>query len=222
MQDLDSNKKEGRMPRWSVWKNAIRFAAVGVVIFLSVRIEPLESRLQREKVFDVEAYVNGLLHDSLAAPIATAPEICALLGRLSSATDAEWASLGRQTAIGSRYCFLVRGTGIVERVEADAVVLRLTDSGRSCDVRVATEYVFGNEIRDATGMVRLEDFDDLTTFNQVSEFINERIRTQVLPPFVNEVRSHDTVDVVGACCINKRLMGVEDVELVPLKLNILR
>ena len=222
MQAMDRNKHTHNRRSLSVWKRAVLFVIAGVVLFLSIRIEPLGSQDQQDTVFDVAAYVDAFFADSLVERIDAAPEVCTLIDELSLATEDEWAVMGNQVAIGSKYCFLTRGNGIVARVDTDAVVLRLAGSDGPRNVRVATEYVFGNEVRDASGMIRLEDFDDLTVFNQLSEVINERIRTQVLPTFVNSVEVRDSVFVAGACCMNTRLRDMEDIELIPIELNIYR
>ena len=222
MQAMDSNNpKAGKRDR-KLLGYAIFLAFIGVLVFFSIRIKPLDSRMQQETTFDIAAYVDDFFRDSLPGRIDQALEVCVLFSHLSVGNDADWEQHGHRPTIGSRYYFLTVGTGIVEQVEESFVVLNMIGADMPCTVRIATEYIFGNAVRDASGVIQLEDLDDLTTFNRISEIINERIRTQVLPPFVNAVQLNDTVFVAGACSINKRLMDTTAVELVPIDLKINR
>ena len=122
--------------------------------------------------------------------------------------------------IGNIRYFLVKGEGQVLSInENDVTVLAVADSNKKA-IRIATEFVFGNAIRDASGKIDINEFSNTMDFNSVSAEINKIIRSQVLPQFKAKVKKGDTVQFAGAIELNKEHLNVEDIELMPVQLKI--
>jgi predicted lipoprotein len=89
-------------------------------------------------------------------------------------------------------------------------------------VKLATEYIYGNAIRDASGLVDIKDFTNATDLNNISEELNKKVRTLLLPEFKKQVRKADTLEVFGAIELNKEHINFNFLELIPMRINILR
>ncbi len=101
-------------------------------------------------------------------------------------------------SIGNVRYGLVKVTGKVLSVNDDDVVILTGNKDNQHTVKIATEYVYGNAIRDASRLVNIKDFVNTTDLNKISEELNKRVRTKVLPAFKGTVQKADSVVCTGA------------------------
>ena len=86
---------------------------------------------------------------------------------------------------------------------------------------MATVYIFGNEIRDASGELLLQDVGELTKFNAVSELINKKVRDDIIPHFLNEVQVGQKIRLAAAFALNRRVGVTDDFEVMPIQMQII-
>lgn len=205
-------------------RKVLKYGLIGLVsIFLlynSFYVVSLDSRISKQVDGEAELLADMYLTERLPEVLASAPEPCALLQALTQ-EDADWEQYGKQTNIGNRYYFLVNGEGIVEEINDSFVRIKFGAGPEACSLRLATVYIFGNEIRDASGALRLEDVGELAKFNAISEIINKQVREQVVPAFLDAVQVGQRVSVKGAFALNKRLGITADFEVMPTELQII-
>ncbi|MEZ5073077.1 MAG: DUF2291 family protein [Bacteroidales bacterium] len=85
---------------------------------------------------------------------------------------------GKQLGISQSWYYLVRGQTVEEVGEEDFRVWhRQPDTAQ-----VATDFIFGNAVRDASGLVSIDDFVNTTDFNNVSIALNRRVSDEVVAP----------------------------------------
>ena len=89
-------------------------------------------------------------------------------------------------------------------------------------VRLATEFIYGNAIRDASGLVDIKDFPNTMDLNNISEELNKMVRKTVLPPFKAAVKKGDKVIVTGSIEIHKEHIKWNELEIIPVQLQIVQ
>ena len=104
--------------------------------------------------------------------------------------------------------------------ENDVLLQSKTDSSHYT-FHIATEFVFGNAIRDASGQIDINEFKNTMDFNNVSAEINKIVRAEVLPPFKKNIKKGDTVQFAGAIELNREHLNISDIEVIPVQLKIL-
>ena len=85
---------------------------------------------------------------------------------------------------------------------------------------LATEFVYGNAIRDASRLVDIKDFPVTSDLNSISEELDRIVRTTVLPSFKKTVKKGDKVNIVAAIQLNKEHIKWNGLELLPVRLQI--
>jgi predicted lipoprotein len=85
---------------------------------------------------------------------------------------------------------------------------------------VALEYIFGNAVRDASGLIDVNDFSNTMDFNNISDEINKIIKERVVPPFKTNVAEGELVEFVGALELNRGNVNLDLIEMIPVKLAI--
>jgi predicted lipoprotein len=115
----------------------------------------------------------------------------------------------------------VKGIGVITDLDEDKATLLAKDDSSEQKVILATEFVFGNAIRDASGLININEFNNTMDFNNVSAEINKIIRNEVLPPFKNAVQKGDTIQFTGAIELNKIHLKLDNIEVIPIQLQII-
>jgi predicted lipoprotein len=171
--------------------------------------------------FDPVAFVDRFWNDRLitgAAGAVDAPELVAAIGR-----DRESArrTYGRSVGLGSVYYYFVKGTGRIVSVEKDSVGLSLGAEQPLVQVSLATGNIFGNAVRDGTGLLDVNDFANSQDFNALSSEINRRIEEQVLPAFRERAAVGARVRFVGCAEIIDEEMDLHPLRVVPIVAEVL-
>ncbi len=173
----------------------VLFWFIGLVIIGGVcclcppfRIVPLGQAGQKQLhgAFDAPAFARALWNQKLMPATARAVPIAELLTSLTQDPTAARQRFGRALGLTSTICFFVRGSGRIVAVEKEGVGVALDDAPAGSGVRLSTGLLFGNTIRDATGLLNVNDFPNSQDFNAISAELNRLVENQVLPT----LRSH--------------------------------
>ena len=115
--------------------------------------------------------------------------------------------------VGNIRYFLVKGEGTVASVGDNTISISLP-TGET--VQLATEFIFGNATRDASGIIQITDFDNTTDLNSVSAALNDIIRKQVVPPLKAMAKPGSRLRFVGAMELNQAHVHLDNLVLIPI------
>jgi predicted lipoprotein len=196
---------------------------IGLVAYKSVFIIKL-SELQtiEPKAFDAPAFVQQLWDNKLPARLDSALTLDTLRAALKVNPAQAFESHFNSMSIGNVRYGLVKVTGKVLSVNDDDVELLIGNKDNQHTIKIATEYVYGNALRDASGLVEIKDFVNTTDLNKISEELNKRVRTKVLPAFKGTVKKADSVFCIGAIELNQAHYSMDDLEIIPVQCKIVQ
>ncbi|WP_341224910.1 DUF2291 family protein [uncultured Arcticibacterium sp.] len=143
----------------------------------------------------------------------TATDLSTLKAALSTQSDSAFANFGNRLGIGESAYFMVNVAGKVLRIN-DGEILIQTDEGES--IAVQTKFIFGNAIRDASGLVALTDYKTNADFNKLSEALNTIVREEKLPKAVQKIKVGDVIKVEGALKLTKGQPLNTQLEILPV------
>jgi len=193
---------------------------IGLLAYKSVFIVKL-SELQtiEPKDFDAPAFVQKLWEGPRPARLDSALTLDALQAALKANPAQTFDHYLNSMSIGNVRYGLVKVTGKVVAVNDDDVTVA---AGNNLTVKIATEYVYGNAIRDASCLVNIKDFVNTSDLNKISEALNKRVRNVVLPPFKSKVKKDDVVACTGAIELNQEHFSLDDLEIIPVQCKIIQ
>lgn len=168
--------------RTCLWFLVVIPVVVLCVVFPPVRIvsrHRIQARVAAT-VFDARAFVATFWTNQLLPACSRAVDAHALLVALRTNPAMAGRELGRCFGVGRQWYFFLRGAGRVLDVCPDAVALGVDDDPEP-DVLIELGPVFGNTVRDATGLLDVNRFPNSQDFNQISAELNRKIETEVLP-----------------------------------------
>lgn len=198
-------------------KNILIVVVIIVVGWNSVYFAKLdEVRASKAlKDFDAGKYAVEFWDKKLVPNLDKAVDIQELISLISTDEAKAFDTYSHALGIGNLRYFLVSGTASIDRIDNDYIIL-------NNNTRIATEYIFGNAVRDASGLIDINDFANTMDFNNVSAEINKIVREKVIPPFKAKIKNDNTVDFVGAIELNKEHLQLNNIEIIPIQLKIVK
>jgi len=201
-------------------KYIILIVIMATVAYNSVYFKKLDevNASRSAKQFNAAAYAQTFWTTKLIPNLDKAIDITQLTTMLSTNAPKTFDAYSHALGIGNLRYFLVKGKGTIASVNEDDVsILLQRDTSRQI-LTLATEYIFGNAIRDATGLVNVNDFTNTMDFNNVSAELNKVIREKVLPPFKQQAKKGDKVEFTGAIELNKEHLDISKIEVIPVRI----
>jgi predicted lipoprotein len=206
-------------------KKIIKYVIVVIVILLvaynSVCFKKLDEvkAEQTAKAFNAASYAQNFWEKKLTPSLNTAISVDKLIPLLSNDPAKAFDTYSHALGIGNLRYFLIQGKGSITAIDADDITVSIAGlTGQK--VKIATEYIFGNAARDATGLININDFNNTMDFNNVSAEINAIIRNKVLPQ-LKHAKVGNSISFTGAIELNKEHLNLSQIEAVPVAVNIL-
>ncbi|MDR6808587.1 putative lipoprotein [Dyadobacter sp. BE34] len=196
-------------------------AVIALLAYNSVYFKKLDEVKAGTGAFDAAGYAKDFWAKKLMPGLPKAVELGALTAQLKTEKDKAFEQHSHALGIGNIGYFLVKGKGTVTDVSENEVSVALSVGGEGAgNVRIATEYIFGNAVRDASGAIDINAFTNSMDFNNVSAEINKLIRKKVIPPFKSNVQKGDRVAFHGAIELNRGHLQLNSIEIIPVSLQI--
>lgn len=192
-----------------IYKYGLLMLALTFLGYHSVYFEKLsEIKADVAVAFDFQAFADSLYYQGMLKKV-TAVELSQLSASIQTDAESAFEKYGNRLGIGNAAYFMVQCKGEITEITEDEIQLSTENAGA---VSINIRYIFGNALRDASGLVKLTDFKTNTEFNKVSEALNALVRTKVIPPIVAGLQIGDRIEVVGALKLSKK--ELEDPALV--------
>lgn len=199
-------------------KYVLTIVIVVFVAYNSVYFKKLSDvKASATKAFDPVSYAKNYLDKKLLPAADKAPDVDKLLTQLSSNPKEAFKANAHALDIGNTRFFMVKGQGIITAIDENDVYI--STPGKQT-IKIATEYIFGNALRDAPGIITVNDFTNSMDLNNVSAEVDKLIRNEVLPPFKSKAKKGDTITFSGAFELNQEHLNLNNIEIIPASLHI--
>lgn len=164
--------------------------------------------------FDAADFVREFWVEKLLPATARAADVTKVLETIAADPGKVREQFGRTVGVSSSYFLFVRGAGRVVRVSEDEIGLAVKGAGEAVDVSVPLGLVFGNAVRDGTGLLDSSHYPNAQQFNDISAALNGIVETNVLPQLQEVAALGKRLQFAG--CVE---VGDEELDLIPLKLT---
>lgn len=165
-----------------------------------------EIKKQKSASFDFTAFADSLYNKGILQNTKVI-DLNELQSQIQANQDSAFKAHGNRLGIGNSAFFMIKSAGKVVSITDGKIKINAAENGI---ISVDTKYIFGNAIRDASGLVKLTDFKTNADFNKVSEALNTIIREKALPPITKNIKIGDKITVTGALKLSKKeVLGLE-------------
>ncbi|HSC55048.1 MAG TPA: DUF2291 family protein [Phnomibacter sp.] len=206
-------------------KKYVKYTLVLIAVLLlgykSVYFEKLSTRKNNTtEAFDVASFSRDLWRKDFPAKMDSAVDLSVLIDAMQEAKGAAFEKYTHALAIGNYRYALIKAKLRVIEVKEDEVMAGINHHDSVLIVNAATEFIYGNAIRDASGLIQVKDYPNASDLNSISEGLNKIVRTEVLPDFKKKVKAGDNLDIVAAIELNKEHLHWHGIELLPVRIQI--
>ncbi len=202
-------------------RTIILLALAAFLLYQSIYIRKLSDvKSNVAAKLDTGAFAKKLWDEKFPAKLDGAISLDNLVEAVSADPDFAFEEFTNALAIGNYRYALVKLDGVVKEVREDECLIATTVADSMLMVKVATEFIFGNALRDASALIAVKDYPNSDDLNGISESLNKIVRTNVIPPFKQSVKNGDKVAIVGAIEINKEHIHWQGSEIIPVRLQI--
>ncbi|UWX54279.1 DUF2291 domain-containing protein [Maribacter litopenaei] len=123
--------------------------------YFSITIRPIGDPLGEQTTFDAEEYAENLLKSVLPNNYDNAIPLNELVAQLKIDSDTAFQKWSNAIALGDVGYFLISTSGIVSEINENEVLLV---DRNNIDAHLQTEFIYGNAIRDASGLIDNKEF----------------------------------------------------------------
>ena len=178
-------------------------------------IRPIKSE-SSELAQNAPAKAGARKLDTLAA-YATGTDVMQLWNAFDADLSKANSQYGRQAGLGGAWYFRVQGTGIVDSIEKNRLVLSIANSPRRVSLDMGV--VVDSTVREAIG-VKASEFANSQDFNAVSTELNRQVEQDVIAPNRERLTPGVSVSFVGCAKINGK-SDLDPLRLIPIRIEIL-
>jgi len=204
-------------------KYLLLIVVIGLVAYKSVYIKRLSGmKVSTDEKFDAVAFSKKLWEEKLPVKISSAVELAVFIKAAHANPADAFSKYTNALGIGNYRYALVKAEGTVIEIGEDDITLQIKIDDSLMTAKLATEFIYGNAIRDASGLVDVKDFPNTMDLNNISEELNKMVRKTVLPPFKTAVKKGDKIIVNGAIEIHKEHIKWNELEIIPVRLQVLQ
>jgi predicted lipoprotein len=105
-------------------------------------------------------------------------------------------------------------------ISDSGIALAVTQSTTQPEVLLETGLLFGNALRDGTGLLDVNDYPNSQDFNGISAALNHLAETRVLPRLRERARIGATVRFVCCAEVNDEATDLHPLRLVPIQAEV--
>lgn len=203
--------------KYSIWAIVVLFTLYNSVYFK--KLSDVKKANKTEE-FDAAAYARAFWDNELLPATTGSIEFTDLLHLLKQSPQKAFDEHSHALGIGNIRYFLTNGKAEIISVNEDDVTLLVDDGVSKTQVTLATEFIYGNAVRDAVDVINLNEFTNTMHLNKVSAEINKIIRNKIVPPFKVQAKKSDKIIFSGAIELNQKHLNLRSIELIPVTLEI--
>ena len=173
---------------------------------------------QQQGKFDAPSFARQFWDEKLLPAASNAVPVGELLAALAQDPAAARQRFCRSPGLSATTYAFVKGSGRIVSIEKDAIRLALDGAVAGTQIELATGLLFGNAVRDASGLLNVSDFPNSQEFNDLSTELNRLVETQVVPALREHAAAGQMLRFTG--CIELEESDTPKVlSVIPLKLE---
>ena len=204
-----------RAARWFIAAVAI----AGVCwVFPLFHVVPLK-KAETEKsagVFNATRFAETFWTNRLLPSVGTAVKTDVLLPAIQTNAAAAKKKFSRSVGLSESYFYFLSGTGRVVSISDDGISLAMSDNSTNAEILLETGPVFGDAIRDGTGLLNVNDYPNSQDFNGISAALDHLVETRVLPKLRQQAKAGTKISFAGCAEVDDESTDLKPLKVIPV------
>jgi predicted lipoprotein len=201
------------------WLIAIAICAIICWLFPLFHVVPLKTATvdAAAKNFDAAVFGEKFWAEKLLPAADKAVSAGVLLAAIQAGPSTARTNYSRSVGLSDSYFYFLQGRGRVVSVSDDAVGVAVTPGSTNAEIMLQTGLVFGDAIRDGTGLLNANDYPNSQDFNDISAALNHIVETKILPGLRKRVKVGANIFFAGCAEVDDESSDLHPLKLVPIE-----
>ena len=170
--------------------------------------------------FNATDFAETFWTNQLLASLAKTVKAETLLPAIQSDATTAKKKFSKTVGLSENYFYFVSGSGRVVAVSDDEVSLAVTDSSTNVEISLQTGLVFGDAIRDGTGLLNASDYPNSQDFNDISAALNHLVETRVLPKLREQAKVGAKISFAGCAEVDDESTDLKPLKVIPIQTEV--
>jgi predicted lipoprotein len=192
---------------------------VGFILSQSVYFQRLETvrTTQDQERFDPRSFARDYWDNRLPDALVDAVDAARLIDLFDRDMATAVRDHARTLGIASHHAYLISGSGTVVSLGESGIVVSL-DGMPGQEILIATEDIYGNAVRDASGLIDVSDFPNTMEFNMISSEINTIVSEDVVKPALALAAEGENIRFFGATEVRESAPELNPLRIIPIRI----
>jgi predicted lipoprotein len=205
-----------RVVRWII---ALAVAAGVCWLFPLFHLVPLQTAKAEKAAakFDATQFAETFWDKQLLPALDKAVKANVLLAAIQSDPATAKKKFSRSVGFSDTYFYFVSGTGRVVSVSDDEVSLAITPGSTNAEVTLLAGLIFGDAIRDGTGLLNGGAYANSQDFNDISAALDHLVETRVLPGLHQQEKIGAQISFAGCAEVDDEANDLKPLKVIPIQ-----
>ena len=205
--------------RWAGWLIAMVVVAGLCWFFPLFHVVSMEQATKEKSaaVFDPKRFAQVFWEARLPYAFSNAVPAEVLLPILQTNAAEAKQKFSRSVGVSESYTYFLSGKGRVLSVNEDEVQLAVTPSATNAEVSLQLGLLFSSVVRDAPGVLNVNDYPSSQDFNAISEALNRIVEERVQPKVRAQAKVGASIEFIGCAEVNDEATDLRPLKVVPVQ-----
>lgn len=197
-------------------KYSILVIIIAIALYNSATLTPLDQirQTKSDTAFNAKAYATAFMSNKIEDLPAINASV--FIDNISNNLMNYCVENGKKLGISDEYNFIIEGDAKVTAIEDEYILVVLEDDE---EVQLATDFIFGNAIRDGSGMALIDDYQNTMDFNSISVELNNIVRETLVPSLKEKAKIGDPLYFKGAVKVDVGKPKIKELKVIPLRIK---
>jgi len=140
-----------------------------------------------------------------------------LLAAIQSDPAAAKKKFSRHMGLTETYFYFVSGTGRVVATSDGEISLAITAGSTNAEISLQAGLIFGDAVRDGTGLLNESAYPNSQDFNDISAALNHVVETRVLPGLREQAKVGAKISFVGCAEVDDETIDLKPLKVIPIQ-----
>ena len=187
-------------------------------LFPPFHVVPLKIAAEQKAatVFNPAQFAETFWNSQLLPAIAKSVKAETLLPAIQSDAATAKKKFSRSIGAAENFFYFLSGSGKIVAVSDDEISLNAT-GGTNAEVSLQTGLVFGNALRDGTGLLDANNYPNSQDFNGISEALNHLVEMRVLPKLREQAKVGANISFAGCAEVADESVDLKPLKVIPIQ-----
>lgn len=167
--------------------------------------------------FNATQFAETFWTNQLLPSLDKAANAQTLLAAIQSDPAAAKKKFARSVGVSDSYLYFLSGTGRVVAVSDDAISLAVSNNSTNAEIALQASLIFGDAVRDGTGLLNASDYPNSQDFNDISAALNHIVETRVLPKLRQQAKVGAKISFAGCAEVDDESTDLKPLKVIPIQ-----